>query len=127
LGADAKSISTSTVKEGQMHSSLMAVVLCIFAHASLACIPATDAAQQAAAPIKVHTIKSQTTAPALPGTGLITTAAAGTRDAPVSRPAPRATAQPDEEHPRRAGPAMLLAALALMSGIALRRYGAGGQ
>lgn len=110
-----------------MHSSLIAVVLCVFAHASLACIPAADAAQEAVAPIKAHTIKSQATTPALPAAGLITTATAGTRDATVPRPAPRVSAQPDEEHPRRAGPAMLLAALALMSGIALRRYGAGDQ
>ena len=34
---------------------------------------------------------------------------------------------PDEEPPRRAGPAMLLSALALMSAIALRRFGSNKQ
>jgi hypothetical protein len=57
---------------------------------------------------------------------LIQSAAAGTRDAPVTRSAapPHATA---DDHPHRGGIAMLLAALALMSGIALRRYGAPDQ
>ena len=108
-----------------MRSSLIATVLCILAQACVACIPTADAAQQPAAPTKAHVITTQTTTPALPGAELITTVAAGTRDAHVLRPALRASTQPDEEHPRRAGPAMLLAALALMSGIALRRYGAG--
>jgi hypothetical protein len=57
---------------------------------------------------------------------LIKTAAASTHDQmPVlthSAPASDAGAQ-DDQH-RRGGPAMLLAALALMSGIALRRFGA---
>jgi hypothetical protein len=55
---------------------------------------------------------------------LIKTAAAGTRDdAPPSMHAgPRE--RNGQDHPRRGGTAMLLAALALMSGIALRRYGA---
>lgn len=110
-----------------MHSSLIAVVLCICAQASVACISETEAAQQTAAPIQAHTIKTQPTSAALASTGLITTAAAGTRDAPVVRAAPRVAAAADEEHPRRGGTAMLLAALALMSGIALRRYGAGSQ
>ncbi|HMA09704.1 MAG TPA: hypothetical protein VKP68_17635, partial [Ramlibacter sp.] len=112
---------------GQMHSSLIAVVLCMSAQASVACIPAADAAQQSAAPTKVQVVQTQTATPAMPGAGLITTAAAGTRDAPALRPAPRAGARPDEDRPRRAGPAMLLAALALMCAIALRRYGAGSQ
>jgi hypothetical protein len=61
-----------------------------------------------------------------PRTGeLITTAAAGTHDA---SPLPRAVAAADEEESHRhGGTAMLLAALALMSGIALRRYGANDQ
>ncbi len=110
-----------------MHSSLIAVVLCILAQASVACIPTADAAQQPVASTRTHVITTQTPTPALPGAELITTVAAGTRDARVPRPALRPSTPPDEEHPRRAGPAMLLAALALMSGIALRRYGAGSQ
>ncbi len=110
-----------------MHSSLIAVVLCILAQAAVACIPTADTAHQAAAPTKAHAIKTQANSPALPDAALITAAAAGTRDAPSLRPAPRVSAHADEERPRRAGPVMLLAALALMSGIALRRYGAGSQ
>jgi hypothetical protein len=59
---------------------------------------------------------------------LIKTAAASTHDGEV-RGATHSTpvvagGPPDEEQHRRSGPAMLLAALALMSGIALRRFGA---
>ena len=58
------------------------------------------------------------------GKGLIKTAAAGTRDdvPPVVRDAV-AHHPGDDDHPRRGGTAMLLSALALMSGIALRRFG----
>jgi hypothetical protein len=60
---------------------------------------------------------------------LISTAAARTQGEQIlsvddGLPVPRETAktpQPREEHPHRAGLAMMLAALALMSGIALRR------
>ena len=111
-----------------MHSSLIAVVLCILAQGSAACITTADDTQQRAGPSKAHVAKVQSAGPARPGAELITTAAAGTRGAPTAlRAAPLASAQPDEEHPRRAGPPMLLAALALMAGIALRRYGAGSQ
>ena len=110
-----------------MHSSLIAVVLCFLAQASAACITTADGTQQGAGPIKAHVVKARSAGAAVPGE-LITTAAAGTRNArTATRAAPLASAQPDEEPPRRAGPAMLLAALALMSGIALRRYGAGSQ
>jgi hypothetical protein len=126
LGA-AKPIFNLNFQEGQMHSSLIALVLCMSAQAAVAGIPAADAGPHSAAPTQVHVMKIPTAVPALPRAGLITTAAAGTRDAPALRPAPRASAQQDEEHPRRAGPAMLLAALALMAGMALRRYGAGSQ
>jgi hypothetical protein len=62
-------------------------------------------------------------AKARPAPELIQTAAAGTRDdaPPVMHEASQRNGQ---DHPRRGGTAMLLAALALMSGIALRRYGA---
>jgi hypothetical protein len=60
------------------------------------------------------------------GAELIKTAAASTRD--DAPPAVRATAtnHAGQDQPRRGGTAMLLAALALMSGIALRRYGGRG-
>ena len=56
---------------------------------------------------------------------LITAAGAVTHDdPPATQPAPPRTHGTPGERPRRAGPAMLLAALALMSAIALRRYSA---
>ncbi|MBA3774590.1 MAG: hypothetical protein H0X13_19490 [Ramlibacter sp.] len=115
-----------------MHSSLIAVVLCFFAQAALAqCVDVQPLAQdvrQGSELIK----KAKTSVPGAvrPGGELIKTAAAGTHDAPaIARDAsPSATAPAGQEDtPRRGGPAMLLAALALMSGIALRRYGADRQ
>ena len=94
-----------------MHTSLTTLVLCLAAHvASAQCVNSAPAST-AAAPVQ--------------GMELIKTAAAGTRDddAPPAMTA-RAHANGAQEHPRRGGTAMLLAALALMSGIALRRYGA---
>lgn len=59
---------------------------------------------------------------------LITAAAAVTHDGPsTTQPAPPRTRGTPGERPRRAGPAMLLAALALMSAIALRRFSARDQ
>jgi hypothetical protein len=118
-----------------MHSSLIAAVLCVLAQSAAACIAAADDAQPVAARSPIHVVKTQPPGtPLKAGATLITTANAGTRDAPgamrqapvAARATPLAGAQ-SEEPPRRAGPAMLLAALALMSGIALRRYGAGRQ
>lgn len=95
-----------------MRSTVTAVVLCTFAAAAAAqCIaqaPVADAAQ--------------------PGAELIKSAAAGTHQQPlplddVVRQTATA-AKTGENHPRRGGPAMLLAAVALMSGIALRRFSA---
>ena len=106
-----------------MHSSLIAVVLCIFAQGAAACITAAGDTQQGAARMNTHVVQTPSDS-----TALITTANAGMRVAPRAvRAAPLASTQPDKDPPRRAGPAMLLAALALMSGIALRRYNAGGQ
>jgi hypothetical protein len=94
-----------------MNSSLTAVVLCIFSQAALA-----------------QCVDSRPVAGAVRGGELITTAAAGTHDAPpVARENSASGSAGEEESSRRGGPAMLLAALALMSGIALRRYGANGQ
>lgn len=112
-----------------MHSPLTAVVLCLFAQAAAAqCTPATvahdalTAAEVSRAPVVLSTTKAP--APQVKGE-LIKTAAAGTRDAPVAMVRePSVHAASSDEHPRRGGTAMLLAALALMSGIALRRFGA---
>jgi hypothetical protein len=118
-----------------MHRSLTAVVLCIFAQVAAACLPA--AMQDRAARTGTETIKSTAKAiPAAPapvqGGELIKTAAAGTRDAPPgARPAGLvirpSTDSAKGEKETRSESAMLLAALALMSAIALRRYGANKQ
>jgi hypothetical protein len=97
-----------------MRSSMIAFVLCIFAASAFAqCAPQASVAKTAR-----------------PVPELIKTAAAGTHPeqalaAEDGLPAISETAgaaKSDEKDHRRAGPAMLLAALALMSGIALRRY-----
>ena len=118
-----------------MYSSLTAaVVLCISSQAALAQCVASQPADLGTHPEAELATKSRT-AP-MPAAGaarnggeLITTAAAGTHDAPpIARDASaNATATAGEEEHRRGGPAMLLAALALMSGIALRRYGVNDQ
>ena len=118
-----------------MHRSLTAVVLCIFAQVAAACLPA--AMQDREARKGAETVKSPAKAgPAAPapvqGGELIKTVAAGTRDAPpgprapglVIRQAPDSLKDDKETHSESA---MLLAALALMSAIALRRYGANKQ
>lgn len=121
-----------------MHSSLTAVVLCISAQVAAAqCVPDNTPVAQGAsmgAPMIKTSAKPVVAAPtARTGGELIKTAAAGTRDAPaVARetPVPRDTQariQASEENPQRSGTAMLLAALALMSGIVLRRFGSNKQ
>jgi hypothetical protein len=80
-----------------------------------------------AAPAATHPAHPAATQaqPARPGAELIKTAAASTRDdAPPTVRATAANPSGQDHPPRRGGTAMLLAALALMSGIALRRYGA---
>src|SRR6186713_441404 len=97
-----------------MRSSVIAIVLCIFAASANAQCPS-----QAPVARVAH-----------PGPELIKTAAAGTQTeqalaAEDGLPVVSETStapQGDEKSHRRAGPAMLLAAVALMSGIALRRY-----
>jgi hypothetical protein len=116
-----------------MPSSLIAIVLCMFTQAASAqctattTTPAQDTHPAAATARPVGT-STASQATARPAPQLIKTAAAGTRDdaPPVMRDTAtaRAGAGTDRDHPRRGGTAMLLAALALMSGIALRRYGA---
>ena len=117
-----------------MYSSLTAVVLCIVTQAAsaqcVAPVPVAQHATQHARPgadlIKKKSVVTAPPVSAHSGGDLIKTAAASTHDEmPVrAHNAPVAAADaPDEQH-RHGGPAMLLAALALMSGIALRRFGA---
>jgi len=96
-----------------MRRSVIAIFLCISAAtAGAQCVTRTPAAAGTA-----H-----------PGAELIKTSAARGHEPtlPVDDGLPAAQVAPmakrDEEPPRRAGPAMLLAAVAVMSGIALRRY-----
>jgi hypothetical protein len=114
-------------QESQMHSSLIAVVLCIATQAAAAqCVDPVPVAQHLRQGGDLIQKKQATPAPgpARAGGELIKTASAGTHDGPdATRSAPAvATATPDDEEHRRSGPAMLLAALALMSAIALRRF-----
>jgi hypothetical protein len=102
-----------------MHTLLPSIVFCVLAQTAAAqCVnPAT------ATPV---------TAQARPTAELISTAAASTRDAPsLRRTSVSVSAKPSpvpgEERRRPTGTAMLLAAVALMSGIALRRASASGQ
>lgn len=121
-----------------MHRSLIAVVLCIAAQVAAAdCVTAAPAAPEVRGGADTLVKTSASALPAVPkpqarsGGELIKTAAAGTRDpgdgpragATVARTSAQRT-QAAEEEPQRSGTAMLLAALALMSGIALRRFGA---
>jgi hypothetical protein len=115
-----------------MQREVAAIVLCILAQAASAqCVatPIASAADVNAAVPASETVRAPGTAIAAvkkPAHGeLIKTAAAGTRD-DEAPPAMTARAHPNgqQDHPRRGGTAMLLAALALMSGIALRRFGA---
>lgn len=118
-----------------MHRSLTAVVLCIFAQVAAACVPAAMQEREArrSGEAMKSTARATHCAPApVQGGELIKTAAAGTRDAPpgprppglVIRQAPDSVKDDKETHSESA---MLLAALALMSAIALRRYGANKQ
>jgi hypothetical protein len=107
-----------------MHREVTAIVLCILAQAATAqCVaPAADAQPHAAA--AVQTVRAPAATQQKAHAELIQTAAAGTRDddPPVIHEGSRHRAG-TQDHPRRGGTAMLLAALALMSGIALRRFG----
>jgi hypothetical protein len=104
-----------------MRSSVITIILC-------AVVEAATAQCVAPAPVGVApvTIAPAAKAPRAGGE-LIQTAAAGTREsASAFQPAARTNTE-NESHPRRTGSAMLLAAIALMSGIALRRYNSGQQ
>ena len=113
-----------------MHQQFAAIALCMFAQGAAAqCVAAsaTPTSHPAAAvseqPVRTGAATAQ--APHAPRAELIKTAAASTRDdgPPAVREAARSSNE-GQDHPRRGGTAMLLAALALMSGIALRRFGA---
>ena len=114
-----------------MRSPIIAIVLCIVSATAVAqCVAQPPSAALTAA----ATATPVTITPARPGPDtkkaapeLIKTAGAVTHDAPVMRAAPSPAHSADAEPPRRTGSAMLLAALALMSGIALRRYSARDQ
>ncbi|HKB55011.1 MAG TPA: hypothetical protein VKD22_13525 [Ramlibacter sp.] len=105
-----------------MQRLLISIIACFAAQlAGAQCLNATTAATP------VARVASERP----PGVELIKTAAAGTPDAPVltqsvSTAAQKSQAGAGDERRRPAG-AMLLAALALMSGIALRRAGASGE
>ena len=108
-----------------MRSSVISIVLCVVVKAAAAqCVAQAPAAVAPATITPVAAAAPITIAPAAkaPHTGeLIQTAAAGTREgAPAFQATARARPE-GEPHPRRTGSAMLLAGLALMSGIALRR------
>lgn len=98
-----------------MRNSVIAIVLCFFAAAASAqCVaqaPAAGTEQPEAGMIKTAATPSQAQQklPMDDGPPVLTEAA------------PPATSS--EQEPRRAGPAMVLAAVAAMSAIALRRYG----
>jgi hypothetical protein len=103
-----------------MRSSVISIVLCVVVEAAAAQCVAQ--APMAVAPVAAAPV---TMAPAAkaphPGGELIQTAAAGTREGPRAFQSAAPARSEGESHPRRTGSAMLLAALALMSGIALRR------
>lgn len=98
-----------------MYRLLTPLVLCCAAQmADAQCVNATTAAT---APTQMR-----------PAVELISSASAGTRDAPgLTQTSATRKSQAGDEHRHPTGRAMLLAALALMSGIALRRASASGQ
>ena len=109
-------------------TAVTAIVVCILAQGvSAECITSAATKSHPAA-VSAPVSAGAAAAKPQPGTRatgeLIKTAAASTRDdaPPAVQSAPHG--QDSQDHPRRGGTAMLLAALALMSGIALRRYGA---
>jgi hypothetical protein len=111
-----------------MHREVAAIVLCVLAQAASAqCVAPSATAPAAQTPTAGETVRAGTAAnhnPPPARAELIKTAAAGTRDDEPPAMSARPHANGQQDHPRRGGTAMLLAALALMSGIALRRYGA---
>jgi cytochrome c5 len=108
-----------------MRSPVIAIVLCIVSAAAVAqCVAQPPTATVATA--TPAALARPGPDPKKPGPELIKTAGAVTHDAPAMRATP-SPEKADGEPPRRTGSAMLLAALALMSGIALRRFSARDQ
>lgn len=121
--------------ERKMHHLLTTLVLCLAAYTGAA-QAASDAAPLAAQVVPgAASIRAagaggdaQPLRPAAAG-DLIKTAAGAPREASAMRQVPAASSQSKaagdgDEHRGRTGPAMLLAVLAVMSAIALRRVGA---
>jgi len=123
-----------------MYNLLASIILCLVANAAAAqCVAGTTAP---ATQVRSGTGLIRTSA-AMPGDSaplrkaeggdLIKTAATGPREVPAMRQPTTASSQPkadaagDDEQRRRTGPAMLLAAVAVMTAIALRRSGASGR
>ena len=119
-----------------MHQLLTSIVLLFVAHTATA--QGTIDAKPVAAQVHSVTALIQTSAtngatplPKPAAGDLIKTAAAGPREValrppqPVSGP-PQPPADDEEDESRRTGPAMLIAALAVMTAIALRRSGGSG-
>jgi hypothetical protein len=108
-----------------MRSSVIAFFLsaCSFTFNAIAHdVPNANYARPAAAKASARPAAARPTAE------LITAAGAVTHDgAPGAQATPARTKNESADKPRRTGSAMLLAALALMSGIALRRYSARDQ
>lgn len=127
-----------------MDKLLTSIFLCLLANAAAAqCVGDAPASAMQARPGAAMIVRT-TAAPAgaapadtapprkAGGPELIKTAAAGPRDVPAMRQSAISASRPKtdaagDEQPRRTGPAMLLAALAVMTAIALRRSGADGQ
>lgn len=123
-------------RETQMHQLLASIVLCFVAHAAAAqCVDATPMAAQVhsgAGLIRTSATNGAALLPKPAGGDLIKTAAAGPREVAMRQPPsvsgpPKPQAAGEEDEPRRTGPAMLIAALAVMTAIALRRWGGSGQ
>lgn len=98
-----------------MRRSVIAILLCVFAAAASAqCVaqaPLAGGTRPGAELVKTAGAAREQTLPADDGLAAV-------HEATI------ASKSPDKQPPRRAGPAMLLAAVALMSGIALRRFSA---
>lgn len=100
-----------------MHKAVIAIVVCMLAQAATAqtqCVAPSAPVANALPQAPQQAARAE----------LIKTAAAGTRDDVPVVVSTHSRVSGQQDHPRRGGTAMLLAALALMSGIALRRYGA---
>lgn len=122
-----------------MYNLLTSIVLCLLANAAAAqCVAGTTAppaqVRSGAGLIRTSAAMPGDSAPRRKADGgdSIRTAAAGSREVPAMRRPTAASNRPkvdagSEEQPRRTGPAMLLAAVAVMTAIALRRSGASGR